>query len=96
MLIAFATFLMISKYDVPFRDGNGIMLSVVLVNLLRYNLIRVGGYLGQLYELTFWRGLASVKSQIPRETTIAFIFFVLLQLRYLCFFFNCFLLIYHW
>lgn len=84
MLIASATFLLIPEYDIPIHDVNDIMLSVVLANLLRYNLIRVGGYLGQLYELTFWRDPVSVRSQILRETTIAFIFFALLQLRYLC------------
>lgn len=49
---------------------------VVLVSLSKYNLTRMGGYLGQLYELTCLRGPVFARFHIPKETTTAFIIFV--------------------
>ncbi|XP_030953020.1 myosin-17-like isoform X2 [Quercus lobata] len=54
----------------------GTTTQVVLVNLLRSNLTRVGGYLGQLYELICSKDLVFAKFQILKETTTAFTFSV--------------------
>ena len=60
-----------------------ILLNIVdLVNLLSFNLIRMGGFLGQLYELICLKDLVSAKFQILKEIIIAFTFFVQHHLRY--------------
>lgn len=55
--------------------------AVVLVNLLRSNSTRMGGYLGQLCVLICSRDLVFAKFQIPKEIIIAFTFFVQHRLR---------------
>lgn len=61
--------------------------TVVLGNLLRSNLTKVGGYLEQLSELICWRDLAFARFQILKEITIASIFSVQHHQRYLSQFF---------
>lgn len=56
--------------------------SVVLVNLLKSNLTRKEGYLGQLSEPIYLKGLVFAKFLILRGTTTAFTFFVLHRQRY--------------
>lgn len=65
---------------------NLVYYAVVLVNLWKFNLTRVEGYLGQLSELIFLKGPVYARFQLLRGTTIAFIFFVQHHLRYFALF----------
>lgn len=85
---------LLSIYFVSFGDSVGLLQQICshillmihnvvgLVNLLRFNSTKMGEFRGLLSELIYLKGHAFVRFPTPRETTIAFTFFVLLQRRY--------------
>lgn len=65
--------------------------AVDLVNLLRFNLTRMGGYQEQLYVLIYLKDLVFAKFLTLKETITVFTFCVLHRWRY-----SCFMLVLKW